>query len=73
MARHDRLQSSTRLDIVAIMLDAGKPSINPTKTGAKEDGRSSHSLPAMDDQRRVKERAAAFGEVRVIARTDRGK
>lgn len=70
MARHDRLQSSTRLDIVAIMLDGG---INASKTSAKDDGLPSESLPAMDDHRRVKERAAMFGDVRVIARTDRRK
>lgn len=70
MARHDRLQSSTRLDLVAMMLDGG---IKPSKPGAKENGLPSESLPAMDNRRRVKERAAMFGEVRVIARTDRRK
>lgn len=70
MARHDRLQSSTRLDIVAIMLDGD---INATKTSAQDDGLPSDSPSAMDDPRRVKERAAIFGEVRVIARADRRK
>ncbi|KAK4507623.1 hypothetical protein PRZ48_001358 [Zasmidium cellare] len=70
------MQSATRLDIVAIMLDGKKPAIKAPKAGAKEDGLglglASESTAAMDlHQRRVKERAAMFGEVRVVARNDR--
>lgn len=64
MARHNRLQSSTRLDIVAtcIMLDGEKP-ITATKTGIRENGSSGDSPLSLDGQhqQRFKERAAMVG------------
>lgn len=65
MARHDRPQSSTRLDIISIMLNGQKPLPATPKTGVRQRGSPCDSLAPLDDQhqRRFKDRAAMIEDV----------